>query len=468
MSVFLNTAISALDKPTSLIQFWVKDAFDVTGRTAMANKEGGKHEAREKFIEEAGTSIFWIGGIPALRWIAGKIAKIKGNIDPDIHFKRITSNGVQSYFAQELMNDGKKKFTAQDLQGIVLDGEKLTKIKAKLKNSQELYKKYHINVTAAAVLFNLFMLMVVLPKFNQNLSKKIISKEMNEEQENINAKNIQFLQQQHKKLPVSFGSSEALFDFKNLFNFTKAAEEAQLNVTSSMLLLDYGISGSRVSFIPRNNNERVEYAVKEGGIILFFYYAADWLKKGFEFVTNKLLKTPIDLDYKILTDKKFADKLKSSGKHELLEFVDGEADELNVIKFIDKELKNVSKDGIFNNFTLQMAQKSGLIDVEYDSTLNKWIRHSKKYIETDKVAELNKDLVKFYEQNMAKGKTIEEIISRTKKVKALSVFVNIAICCASLSYFLPKIQYMIREHRTKTSDAPGIKHYQDMAEKDLI
>lgn len=496
MSISLiNTAMSALDTPSSLLPFFIKDAFDVTGRTIMAQNEGGKHEAREKFIEEAGTSLFWIGGIPAVRAIANKIAK--NQLDTDIHFKRINSSGIQNYYADKLVETGKgkgkekgkeitkNKFSKEDLDGIVLSGKKLGEIQEKLSKSgfvpngpKGTYKNFHVGVSVAGVLINLFMLTVALPKFNQFLSRKIISKEVKEEKENFGKTPNK---KEHKN--ASFGSLKDFVDFKNLFNFTQMAENAQLNATSSMLLLDYGISGSRVTFIPRNNNERIEYAVKEGGIILFFYYAADLIKAGLAKLANKAINTPIDLDYKIIQSKEFLNKLKNPHKKEdILKFPEiskeDEKSELKVIKFIDQELlkasKDIKKEAVFENFTLEMAQKEGLIDVEYDDGLNKWIRNSKKYIKTDKIIELNSNLKNFYEKaftqikNVGSSTNIENIITKTKKIKMASIFANIAICCASLSFILPKIQYMIREHRTQTKSAPGIKLYQEMAEKNMI
>lgn len=500
MTAFYNLAISALDTPKSLIPFFVKDAFDITGRTIMANNEGGYHEAREKFVEEAGTSIFWIGGIPVFTAIANKLVKDK--LDTDIHFKRINSSGIQNYYAdqitQTIKENGieitKNKFSKEDLKGIMLGGEKLGEIQQKLSKSGYIpnvakgkYKKFHIGVSVAAVAVNFFMLTFALPKFNQFLSRKIISNEVNEKNEglkkelNFGSNSItleQFLIKSGKKgnnngKNVAFGSLKELFDLKSLFNFAKVAENAQLNPTSSMLLLDYGISGSRVTYVPRDKNERIEYAVKEGGIIMFFYYAADWIRKGFFAVANKAFNTPIDLDYKIISNKGFLERLKTPHKKdELLNFVD-EANELNIIKFVDKELAEAPKNSktreVFKNFTLQMAQKEGLIDVEYDSGLQSWIRHSKKYIETEKLITLNNNLKNFYDKAFAaNGESLEKIISKTKAVKAFSVIGNIAICCISLSYLLPKLQYFIREHRTKTCEAPGIKVYKDMAEKNMI
>lgn len=511
MSIVISKAISALDTPTSLLPFFVKDTFDVTGRTVMANNEGGKHEAREKFIEEAGTSLFWIGGIPAIRWLINKAAKNK--IDSKIQFKRINTEGIQNYFANQLEESSienvsnnavktvKKKFSAEDLKGIELGGEKLGQVQEKLihakfevNKTKGLYKKYHIGVTAAAVLVNLVMLSVAIPQFNQFLSRKIISKETKGKKKSFDnnyndsvsfAKNITLNKNSNisAQKTVSFGALKDLLDFKNLLNFSEMAEKAQLNPVNGMLLLDYGISGSRVTVTPRNNNERVENAIKEGGIIFFFYYASDVIKKKLAEFANKVLNTPIDLDYKILNSKEFIEKLKNEhSKDELLKFVELEKDdaksELKVIKMIDEELANSTKaskiNDIFKNFTLKMAHQEGLIDIEYDAKLNKYIRHSEKYIQTDKIIDLNNNLKNFYEKALAqinkesKKISIENIVSKTKKFKIASIIGNIGICCASLSFIVPKIQYLIREHRTSTKSAPGIKLYQEMAEQNLI
>lgn len=509
MSLSINTIISALDTPSSLLPFFVKDAFDVTGRTAMAYNEGGKHEAREKFIEEAGTSLFWIGGIPAIRAISNKIFKNK--LNTEIHFKRINTQGAQSYFAK-------------NMEGIELGGEKLKQVQKKLAgNNLEKYKKYHVGTTAASVLINLFMLAVALPMFNQFLSRKIIFKEAKNKTNNpifesnqtsshpkINKKsalapsplrgqgwgegannditllNTNYPQTTNTKPKTSnpsFCSLSSLKDFfnlKELFRFSKMAESAQLNVQSSMLLLDYGISGSRTTFIPRDNNERIEYIVKESGIIFFFYFAADLIKNGLAKIADKVFKTPIDLDYKILSSPEFLKELKNN--KDFLQFPEIKPDdtdaELKVIKLIDKELSTTSsttpKEKVFGNFTLQMAQKEGLIDVEYDETLKKWIRHSKKYIETEKVTSINNNLKNFCEKTFKQTRdetlkaSFEKIIAKTKGVKIASVFINMAICCASVSFILPKIQYKIREYRTKTKAAPGIKIYQELAENNQL
>lgn len=495
MAISFNTVLSGLDTPNSLLPFFVKDAFDNTGRTIMAHREGGRHEARERFIEETGTSIFWIGCIPAVRAISNKLFKKK--FDTDIHFKRINSKGIQNYFAEDVLDLSKNKtkaFSKQDLEGIELGGEKLKSVKDKLKKtgykpnvSLGKYKNFHVGTSIAAVAINFFMLTYALPKSNQWLSRHIIFNEAQKANQNKNENTVKIKPQVQSSLQKSsdkdknnnFSSLKDLFDFKSLFNFTQLAEGAQVNPTSSMLLLDYGISGSRVTFLPRDNNERVENIVKEAGIILFFYQAAEYIKKGFSYIADKVGKVPIDLDYKVLGDKEFKEKLSSSpDKEDLLKFVAGEKNEVTIIKFIDKELKNASKDAhmkkdeiLKNNFTLKMAQKQGILDIEYDESLGKWIRHSKKYIETDKIVALNDNMRNFMDKAFGKDKKVipsdkvQTAINKTKGLKAFSVIGNIAICCISLSFLLPKLQYLIREKRTKIKTAPGIKVYEDMANK---
>lgn len=536
----VNSAISALDTPSSLLPFFVKDGFDVGGRTLMAKSEGGKHEAREKFIEEFGTSVFWIFGIPAVRAVANLI--VKGKIDTKIHFKRINQNGIQNYHADKLVEtvkkDGKditqKKFSKADLEGIELGGKNLSAIQEKLAQTgyevsgkgKGLYKTFHVGTTIAAVIINLTILMVALPKFNQYLSRVIISKEEKNKQNNPDTETIfgsnkkvemsQFLNKKEKTQnnanKTSFGSFASsiqsslndLFDVSKLFKFTPQAEKAQLNPQTSMLILDYGISGARVTIVPRNNNERIENAVKEGGIIFFFYFASEVIKKKLAQVSDKLFNLPIDLDYKIMKSDEFLSKLKATHKkEELLDFVEtidesvetdklpkatkkelealskkiAETNEVSVIKMIDKELANSSlntdpKDFKFKNFTLQMAKEEGLIKLEKDESLGKLIRNSHAYIETEKIITLNGNLKNFYEKTFDKinnsHMSLEDILSKTKKAKITSVFGNMAICCASLSFILPTIQYAIREYRTKTKSAPGIKLYQDLAAKNEL
>lgn len=506
MAININAAISALDTPTSLLPFFIKDSFDITGRTLMAQSEGGKHEAREKFIEEAGTSAFWIGGIPLVRWVGNKLYKHK--IDPEIHFKRINTEGIQSYFANELKISKNSKFSKQDLEGIELGGKKLGEIQNKLKKmdfkpnvSKGFYGKYHFRVTAAAVLINLAILSVAIPQLNLYLSRKLISKEANKQKDGINTTpydTLLFGKNQKNDLQnflgkinsakdkknsnnkPAFGALKEFFEIKKLFDFTTMAEKAQLAPVNGMLLLDYGISGSRVTITPRNNNERLENVIKEGGIIFFFYYAAEVIKNMLCKWSDKLFNVPIDLDYKILNCKEFKDVFSSKqDKNKILEFVkleenDSDA-ELKVIKMIDKELTKTNmgtkEENVFKNFTLRMAQKEGLLSVEYDNELGKWIRHSKKYIETDKIIALNNNLKNFYKKavkGVNKADLAQKVISKTKNVKIAAIFANIAICSASLSFIIPKIQYIIREHRTQTKSAPGIKHYQEMAENDLL
>lgn len=535
MGFLLNSALSTLDKPTSLAPFFVKDMIDNCGRVGMAYQESGKHEARERFIEEFGTSLVWLGGIPFCKKMADKIIAPKYGIDPTIHYKRINAgrdlkkDGFFKSPSYKLAKETKQSYSNNQLfeltkeflqkKGATESLEKLGKLSGE--DLVKKYSKYHKWSTGLAVAASFVMLTTVLPRFNQGLSKLIIvggakkngnsaNGEPTQQQKNViaqkpslksNAKAVlagktkqptsnsaAFISKLHNsdntaqnKKDVQFKGLGSYFNVKEAFNIVSMAENAQVNPVSSMLVLDYGIAGSRVGVNPRNNDERIEYAIKEGGIILFFYQAADWITKGLRSLSEKALKTPISLDYKILGDKEFTDKvhlIKNSTNsekkaQEILKFAD-EANEDSILKFIDKNLENGIKtikntkgeeEHIFENFTLRMAQKSGLIDIEKKN--GKLVRNLRKFIETENVAALNENLKTFVKEAINPGQTLnlENFIKKAKSVKAGAILGNMAICSITLCYFLPKFQYFIREKRTGTSAYPGIRGYEEEAQK---
>ena len=62
---------STLGNPNSLIPLGVKDASSCLGMTA-GSYVTGKEEGVDRFIDEFGTEILWLGGIPAYKWLFDK------------------------------------------------------------------------------------------------------------------------------------------------------------------------------------------------------------------------------------------------------------------------------------------------------------------------------------------------------------------------------------------------------------
>jgi hypothetical protein len=115
---------------------------------------------------------------------------------------------------------------------------------------------------------------------------------------------------------------------------------------------------------------------------------------------------------------------------------------------------------------LKAAQKTGLIKL-LETADGKFVLDPRKYIDTDKIAGLNKDIVAFTE-NASKNKasSLTDFFAQAKKIKRISLIANLMICNLAVGYAVPKLQYMVREKRTGTKMAPGHEKYAKM-EKEL-
>jgi len=481
MDISLATrAYSQLNNTSSLWLFGVKDAADITGRVGMAYHEGykgktqesiesGKHEARERFIDEFGGSIAWLGGVPLFRWIYDKTVFKALKLDPKIHLKKIL-----------LDKDNIQAFSENAID----------KFDNKILKSAPKYQKTHIGKVLFSTVIPCLTIAFALPRLNKWLTATITGKEQEKRALNAKRLNAVRLSKNAEVTFSAFNSNKAknkdqinfkggLFDIPG--KLINMAQGSQLSPVNSMLAIDLGISSGRVFSYDRKPQERYETAFKEAGIIFFFFVASDYIKKGIESVSKKFFKTPIHLDPTVLEDdnfKKFINEAKTNTEilnkfpaidtsifnpkefnklsNELQKKNLNEVEE-TVINFINDNLKEngYSKEKGFKNYILEAARKSGLIDiVEKDG---KFITNPDKFIETKQVAKVFehlKDYIKTAPLNDS-----ENFFKKTKKVKRAGIVVNILICNAFLGYILPKMQYLFREKRTGTNLFPAVQDH---------
>lgn len=450
----ISTAIfsSLNNNATSLAPIIVKDGFDVAGRTTMAYKESGVHEARERFIEEAGTSALWLGGIPAIRKIFDKTVFKKFGLNPNVDLRLLNNKGVQTLANNEAFATGALK---QDL----LNTAKNLKT----------FKSLQIAKVLVSTLIPFVLLVKVLPKFNQNLTKQLVEQEKKKQTQNSLNNN---------KMHEIFSKNPAFkaFSPKSNVSFTGglaqwinpliAAQKAQVNPVDNMLALDMGISGGRVAN-SRNKLEAMETCIREGGIIYFFFLGGKHIAKGLEKLSDKLFHTPINLDPKIIEGKDFIDPAKSgittfsslvknsladaNVKSTVMHFASDKS-EKGVVDFIDNQLKTAFSNGKFKNFTLEAARRTGLIDIKDG------VRNPLKYVDTEALNGLHGNIKNFVEK-AAKPELAENFVKKAKNIKRVAIVANMALCSLSLAYLLPKFQYFIREKITGTNEYPGLKAY---------
>lgn len=448
---------SALGNNSSLTPIIVKDGFDISGRTAMAYNQGQKagkqyavHDAREMLLEETVTSSVWLGGIPALKLLFNKFITNKA-----YNFKKLEKYGKDALANLDLKLLDKNSPQALKLENIKdkalkVEVEKILKDKSK-------YKKFFASKATVATIIPLALIGFVLPKINYALTGKIVKEEKAKAQKKA-FKNLQNQQvniaQKHQTFSAFMGNyNKQEVAFGSLGELGELTAKVFMNPVSNMAILDAGISSGRLA-TSRNKFEAIEKGIKEAGIITFMYLGGPHIAKGLEWVSNKLFKTPISLDSKILENKEFLKDITSATKDkqfqaQMIKFAEVQ-NEKNIINFIDEELK--ANGGKIKNHTLKAAQELDMIDIVDGA------RNPLKHIDTEKLTTLNTQIKDFIKKASQSG-NVEKFVKKSKYLKRSMIVANIALCSTALAYVLPKIQYWFREKYTNSSAAPGLKDY---------
>jgi hypothetical protein len=316
---------SVLGNEKSLITLGFKDLGTIAGMTAGAYIAGKGVESKDRFMDEVGTSIIWLGGIPAFKWIIDKTVYKIAKANPDIDVKLLEKEN------KGILEVAKKHSSAAIKAGL----ETAEKNKTKFKN---IFIAKFIASTALTLgaYFGLTML-------RQKHTEKCVMKELKAEEKQ---KKLQKKQAENQKTKdPSFG-----------FNMNQVANQIYQishNPVQNTMIIDGGITTQRLA-TSRNIQDFMSYVIREGGTILAMYMLSGKIQSYLTKQAEKA-KKPIDLDIKVLTNEKlqaaFAD---GSIKAHLDKFkTDGTDAEIYESLFKHE-----------NNLVVQMAKKTDIIPTE--------------------------------------------------------------------------------------------------------
>ncbi len=431
--------VSKLGSPNSRIPLAVKDIFNSAGYTYFSYDAGGSIEGKDRFVDEVGTGALWLFGIPVYKKLIDKTIFKKAGISPEVDVRVIND---KNYFQQALKNAPDKK--------IFQELKNAGKNASKTKQLTLLKFVLSLGLTMASYF--------ALTKFKQNMTKKNIEKEYLKEH-SASPKNDNILNS------CNFSDSPVFSEFSSYKKYTpsfgsaalvKQAEEFMLNPIKNMLLLDMCISGERLAN-SRTDGEFKEYAIKEGSFLFFVYGADKIIKKAIDKISNVLFKCPIKLDTKFLTSD-LAEKILS--KNELQEEIK------NFSKTFNSNKDNTAiYDFIFknpDNIIVKAAKQSGLIQTIKDSDGN-LKTDTRKYINTKQIKDLVQNLTDFINFG-SKAKDKNAYLNKLKALKVGTTLLNVAICCFSLGYLVPKIMY---NYRQKNQNGKNDFHVKTEYEKEL-
>ena len=445
----------------SVVPMFAKDIAS-SGLTSYTYfKDGGKMDGAEKAIEEFGTTVIWLGGIPLVKKIIDKTVFKKAGINPDVDAKKLFTTGKEKsvqtveYAKEKALSLGESfKEQAQDL----------TKI-AKNKN---LAKKLAIGkfaISTAAVGLALYGLITFKQKRTEKKVEESIRAKYAQNASLKNALNKNDVYTAFKQNNATHKSKEPSFKGAGIIPFFMT------NPVANTAIVDGVITGTRLK--EARKGEKFEVGLREACQLAFIYGLAKPLQKGLEFIGKNVFKKPIDLDYSVLdssTLKEAAEQVKQGKSSKLLE----QAKELTTIAGKDKKVgNNAAKkmiDFIFDGKNSKIAdvlKRSGDVGV-YKTKAGVEQLSLLSNISADKVRTTAQNTIDIVE-NASKSADVSKYLKQTKVLKGAAIAANILISAFLMGYVQPKLNIALRKklHNGDNTN-PAIRNLENEMQQKLV
>lgn len=411
---------STLGNPQSLVPLAVKDTANSLGMTT-ASSITNKDEGRDRFIDEFGTEVIWLGGIPLFKKVIDKTLFKGFKIDAEYDVRNLKNNDI---FQKT------KEFAPTDK--IKSDIEKIGENKKLFKNLN--LAKFAIATVMTLGVYNI--LTEAKQKYTHNRIKNRLLKAQEEESIAIMSKSGDAI---NKKKDLSFENLSKLRN--NNTPAFKGIYDVMLDPVKNTLVLDAGITSERLTK-SRSPQELMGYAIKEGGFLFFMYYLGQKVQSHFENVADKKHNKNISLDARVLENDKFkqsfADGSIVKSINEFEQFKQPNTD-VSLYEFINKNPKNAVVD---------VAKQSDIIQTYKEP--KKWYQiftkakdtgkvDTRKYIDLDEVRNTHSNIKRLYNQFNESGQNIDDFFKDVRKLKRGSVIKNIGSTILALGVVLPSI-----------------------------
>ncbi len=430
---------SVLGNPKSLVPLGVKDSANCLGLTTASYITGKKEEAQDRFIDEVGTEVIWLGAIPAFKKVIDKtLFKIAG-YDPKYDIRNLENKAIY---------EKTKKYAPTD---------KIRKNIEKIGTNPKNFKALNFVKVAAATVLALVSY-DVLTNMKQKYTDKKVEKRIREQMKQ---------EENHSKKIVSKNINKTAFSAvkkHNNLSFKGGLSDFVLDPVKNMYVLDAGITGQRLAK-SRDPQEFMGYAIKEGGFLLFMYYAGGKIQDFMNNRADKKHNKSIALDSRVLEDDKFKELFKSGEieksldafpKYELSEkktsFMQSVKEFFNPPKPTAEMLAKDAElyEYIHNNpenVVVKAAKKSDIIENYkvrekgilgfFKKKINTGKIDTRKYIDMNSMRETHANIKKLYGQFKASGQDVDTFFNQVRKLKRNSIKMNIGSTIGALGVILP-------------------------------
>ncbi len=445
------------DNTGSVIPMYAKD-FTSDALTSMTYfKDGGNQDGAEKTLEEFGTGILWLGGVPFIKkTVFDNFLYKKKNINPDIDAKRLFSGSSENIadtaeFAAKKAKSLGSAFTEQA--DILTD---TIKNKGLAKNLALGKFAFSTAMTGLA----LFGLITLKQKRTEKEIEKQVKQKYAKEAVLKNAIKDSAVYQSFKGNDKQQNSPSFTGALTNIGTFFMT------NPVANTTLVDGVITGTRL--VQAREGERFEVGLKEACELLFIYGLAQPLQKSMESISKTFFNKPIELDYAVLDSSVIKEAIEaekaSGGSSELLkqakQIVALSGDEVSAPKSLLEKAKNLfkSKKGMGNDNAKKVInfifdnQDSGMADILKRSgdiatfTTKEGVEQLSllSSINTDKIKTTAQRTIDVIENAVKNGDTTK-YLKQTKLLKGAAIVGNIGISAILMGYLQPKLNLHLRK-----------------------
>lgn len=405
---------STLGSNSSLVPLAIKDVANSLGITAGSYITGKKTESEDRFIDEFGTQILWLGGIPFFKKLTDFTLYKALKLDPKFDVRNFKDKEVLKVLVEK---------TPQNLKASVdkaIKNPKFTKNLAMTKFvvSTALTVGAYLGLTKYR---QHYRLQLALKEEKQKLAEKQQNKNKTEQLE-VNNKN--FIK------PNAFQQMKESYNKKQV-NFT-GLQEVMINPVKNLMILDGVITEERLRN-SESKQEFINYAIKEGSTWGFMYFAGPVFQKFFENRVMDKHNIPINFDSRIIESKELYNALKDgklkAGIKQYETLIKEGASDADIYKFIHNNQ---------DNFIVQMAKKADIVQVDKKSKAI----DTRKYIDIKDFKDLKDRLNKL--SKASEGQNIDTFMKKVRSLKRNAILKNMGICISALGIGVPLLMIASR------------------------
>lgn len=404
----LVNIISAVGNNSSVYPLIVRDCgIEVPTKIAMTynqnlkdSKQMANNALRERLIDEYGTSIVWLGGIPLMNTVADWGIKKLG-YDPKVNVSLLKENERQGL-----------KYNIEKFKNLAPDEVKAME---KVLKNKSTYQKLLAGKFVLSTAIPIAIMGYYLPNFNFALTDKLRKK-----------------QEAVKPIVQDTLIAEKRYEMGENPSFKGLSSTlANMSTVNKMAITDGGLTIGRVG-TARNKYEKMENGFKMSMMMFLNFIAPIWIAKGLDNLSGKLFNTNVNLDPMLLADKQFVKEIKNGSL---------QIPESNYIEYLDKNSDSkISK----------LCEK--YCGVKY---LKNRVRDPREFVDEKKIGKFLDELRKFSKEAAASG-NVDKYAKKALKVKSANILANVGISSFLLAAVLPKVTFILRKKVTGSDAEPGL------------